>query len=117
MSRRSPRLAAMRATIAATVTANEQQQPQPHSHRVMQYYIRLLETVYDPAERMDVAIAAFEYIFQNWPTLNWSNGDYTERLKTAMTNLEATLPEFNEVNLCKKLRLTTLFQELRTLLQ
>ena len=112
MSRRSPRLAAMR---SACSEQQQQQQQQPHSHRVMQYYIHLLETLYDPAERMDVAIATFEYIFQNWPTLNWTNGDYTERLKTAMTNLEATLPELNEVNLCKKLRLTTLFQELRAL--
>jgi hypothetical protein len=112
MSRRSPRLAAMRAT-----SATEQPQQQPHSERVIHYYVRLLETVYDPSERMDVAISVFEYIFQNWPTLNWSHTDCTERLKTAMTNLEATLPELHDVNLCKKLRLTTLFQELRTLLQ
>ena len=108
MSRRSPRLAAMRSACS---------EPQPHSHRVMQYYVRLLETVYDPIERMDVAITAFEYIFQNWPTLNWSHPDCIERLKTAMANLEATLPELNEVNLCKKLRLTTLFQELRALFE
>lgn len=107
MNRRSPRLAALHVVTTTTT----------HSQRVMQYYLRLLETVYDPTERIGVAISAFEYIFQNWPTLNWSHPDHVERLKMAMANMEAILPELHDVHLCKKLRITTLFQELHTLFE
>lgn len=118
MSRRSPRLALRNAssvTITTPPTDSTYDSVQDtHFQCVMRYYMRVLETVRNPTERIDATIAAFEFIFQNWPQI--STESWKSTISQSMIEIEGAMADMNDVQLCKKLRLTLLFHELRLLL-
>lgn len=107
MSRRSPRLAALRASTEETTV----------SLQVIKYYYNVLETLNDSQERISAAISCFEFIFQNWPILKWNTSEQMNKIQSIMQNIRNGLPEMHDISISSKIRLSILFESLESLMK